>query len=325
MKWRFMKRLSVVGGCCMLGTTMFAADLGAKSGTGTTNEEEAQIAINCQLLEMPSATVKSFFGAQGAVPGSEVNAEVLQKLAQSKEVDVVSAPRVTSRPGQSAQIKVCEQRSFATNFKVMPNGAWEPVFTPTDIGLTMTVVANPYPNDPERLRGVAEILLSRLVSVNEQKVTPPGQKEPFTLQLPVVDGRVLTTAFNVNSGKTVVLGSLDRTDGDKAKSTVVLLMVASTSPGSELVGKLKTWIIPDVEFEEAAMPQVQNFLIKKSQELDPQKKGVNILLQGPAQGAIPKVTLALKNIPMYDAIRYIALASNTTAEYGQNTLIIRIP
>jgi hypothetical protein len=184
MNQGFIKRLAVVGLSGLLAAPAFTAEAGRKADADAGAGTDLQITIVCQVLEMPAAVAKTLFGAQGVLPGGDITAEFWQRIEQSKGVDVLSAPRVTSRPGQSAQIKVCDQRSFATNFKVTANGAWEPVFTPTEIGLTMTVVVNPYPNDAEKLRGVAEISLSRLVAVNEQKVTPPGQKDPFTLQIP---------------------------------------------------------------------------------------------------------------------------------------------
>jgi hypothetical protein len=107
------------------------------------------------------------------------------------------------------------------------------------------VVANPYPHDPERIRGAAEVSISELVSVSEQTVTPPGQKDSLTLLSPAVQTRALTTTFDMRSGKTTILGGMDKMDGNTAKSTVVLLKVESLSSAPELVRKLKAMVFDD--------------------------------------------------------------------------------
>lgn len=67
---------------------------------------------------------------------------------------MLTAPRITARAGESAQIKIGQDRSFTTSFRVVEtNGAWEPVRSQYDLGVSVTVTGTPYPQDPERIRG----------------------------------------------------------------------------------------------------------------------------------------------------------------------------
>lgn len=210
-------------GC--VGILMFA-EVFAKEAErpGAADKSPQQVEIEVRILEMPPAIVKDVFGNKGPVPGGDVTDDFQKRISQRKGVDLLSAPRVVTLAGLSAQIKVGQEQSFATCFRVVEtNGIWEPVFKTVELGIAATVVATPYPNDPARLRGAAEITLSRLVRVSEQTVIPPGNQGAFKMQSPVVETRALTTSFDVDNGKMIVLGGIEQGAGDGAKSTVVLL------------------------------------------------------------------------------------------------------
>ncbi|MBK8092403.1 MAG: hypothetical protein IPK32_10625 [Verrucomicrobiaceae bacterium] len=64
-------------------------------------------------------------------------------------------------------------------------------------------------------------------------------------------------------------------------------------------------ILPQVEFQEATLDEAISFIRIKSRDADPAKQGVNILLK-PGGGANAKITLSLKNVPVNEALRYIA-------------------
>jgi type II secretory pathway component HofQ len=53
---------------------------------------------------------------------------------------------------------------------------------------------------------------------------------------------------------------------------------------------------------------VIEFLVKKSLELDPEKKGVNIILQL-SDAKPPAITLNLRNVPLLQALKYVAQLS----------------
>jgi hypothetical protein len=64
-------------------------------------------------------------------------------------------------------------------------------------------------------------------------------------------------------------------------------------------------ILPKVQFHEATLAEAVEFLRIKSRELDPEKKGLNILVK-PGGDPVVKITLQLKDVPAYEALRYVA-------------------
>ena len=102
--------------------------------------------------------------------------------------------------------------------------------------------------------------------------------------------------------------------------------------GTELmVGRLNRIIIPRVDFRDATVRQAVSFLQQRSRDLDtsetdPERRGINIVVKLPAsvtpppaalevEGEAPaapvysgdnRITLNLSNVPLYEALRYVA-------------------
>ena len=64
-------------------------------------------------------------------------------------------------------------------------------------------------------------------------------------------------------------------------------------------------ILPQVQFQELNMESAIEFLRVKSRELDPAKQGLNIFVK-PGANLQARITMQLKNIPVYEALRYTA-------------------
>lgn len=291
-----------------------------------------QIHVTCQLLEMSPATVVKLFGAKGGAPGVDVSDELLQRLAKEPGVDVLSAPSILARAGAAAQIRVAQERKFVTGFKVVGTNSWEPAYTQYDLGIKVTIEANPYPQDPERIRGAAEVSISELKEMTEQTVIPPGQTNPIVLQSPLIQTRQLAITFDVRSGKTTVFGGIDKTDGGKATTTLFLLKIETQSSAPDLVAKLKGMVLSQVEFQNTSLNEVVNQLMRHARETDPGKKGINIVIEAGkepdvdgALKALPTVTLSLRNVSMYDALRFIVRATGAQIEYDPSAVILRVP
>jgi beta-lactamase regulating signal transducer with metallopeptidase domain len=78
-------------------------------------------------------------------------------------------------------------------------------------------------------------------------------------------------------------------------------------PGHPTTGAIAPkLIIPKVEFREATIRECVAFLQRKSIELDPKKKGVNLTLKVDEKEAARKVTLGLSNVPLSEAVNYVA-------------------
>jgi general secretion pathway protein D len=112
--------------------------------------------------------------------------------------------------------------------------------------------------------------------------------------------------------------------------------LAEDRRGTELmIARLNRIIVPRVDFRDATVRQAISFLQQRSRDLDtaeadPEQRGVNIVLKLPAVSAPPpaglevegeaagvppayspdsRITLNLANVPLYEALRYVATLS----------------
>lgn len=102
--------------------------------------------------------------------------------------------------------------------------------------------------------------------------------------------------------------------------------------GSELRGKLESIVIPNLDLEEATIAQTVAFLRKRSQDLDPEGVGINIVLRltpppekaDPAAPAAPErtITLALAKVPLGQVIRYVCMAADLKFAVERDAVVI---
>ncbi len=74
--------------------------------------------------------------------------------------------------------------------------------------------------------------------------------------------------------------------------------------------KLSSIIIPAINFNDASIDEVSAFLNAKSRELDPEKVGINFIVQPEAAVSSSPITLNVNNIPLNEALRYISQLAN---------------
>jgi len=82
--------------------------------------------------------------------------------------------------------------------------------------------------------------------------------------------------------------------------------------------RLTRIIFPELDFREVELTDAVIFLSEQSRKLDPKGEGVNIVLQ--AQKAKP-VTVILQNLPLYDALKYIAALGNFKFRIDANAVV----
>lgn len=107
--------------------------------------------------------------------------------------------------------------------------------------------------------------------------------------------------------------------------------VAAADESAVLGAKLNQIVIPAMEFNEASLADVVDFLVQKAQELDasetdPTKRGVNIVIDssGPEGGDAGRRTLSVKlsNVPLAVALRYAT--SQVGMTYRVDRFAVRI-
>lgn len=92
----------------------------------------------------------------------------------------------------------------------------------------------------------------------------------------------------------------------------------------QLVLKMKTIIIPKIEFKEVPLPEALNFLRAEARKHDPQKTGVNIVLLTREESP-PKITLKLNNLSLSSSLGFITELTGYVYEVRQEAVVISKP
>ena len=97
--------------------------------------------------------------------------------------------------------------------------------------------------------------------------------------------------------------------------------------GDSVERKLRNIIFPLIQFSQATIDEAIEFLRIKgreldSTELDPTKKGVEILVEADSSTQRSLLTLDLRDVPMFEAIRYVAELSGMKAKMGPDAVLI---
>ena len=94
------------------------------------------------------------------------------------------------------------------------------------------------------------------------------------------------------------------------KESMIIDQTKNDVQGTErIVSKLNSIIITDIEFHEATVAEVVNFLKQKCKEVDPDGQGINFVMKD-GGNADARITLSFPSIPLYEAIRYITSLAN---------------
>lgn len=108
--------------------------------------------------------------------------------------------------------------------------------------------------------------------------------------------------------------------------TIGFAQEEGAEPTGPIADKLKSIVIPEIEFVDTPIADVFAFLRLKSVELDaaepdPAKKGINVIVVGEARSAGP-VTLQLRNSTLGDAVRYVCEKAGVGARIDEHALAI---
>jgi general secretion pathway protein D len=87
--------------------------------------------------------------------------------------------------------------------------------------------------------------------------------------------------------------------------------------------KLKSIVLPELNFRGASIIDAANFLSSKSRELDKKdKKGIQIIVQEDAKRNAKEVNLSLKNIPLGEALRYVCRVSDVKFKVEEFAIVV---
>ena len=218
-------------------------------------------AIDSLLFGVPGASslAPGIFGLSGVFTDPQFQV-VIRALNQKKGVDLLSAPRVTTKSGQRAVIEIVREFRYPTQFEppqipqtfnppnqgtvTVGTSTQAPVFpvtptTPTafetrNTGVTLevepvvgpdgvTIDLNLVPQVVEFEGFVNYGSPIRTFSTNLLGVSQPQEITPNIINQPIFSSRKVTTSVSVWDGQTVVLGGLMREDVQKVEDKTPIL------------------------------------------------------------------------------------------------------
>lgn len=217
---------------------------GNRGGAGTGMAISAS-AIDALLLNSPAGPAAGALSIAGVFTNPQFQL-VLRALSQKKGVDLVSAPKVTTKTGKKATIEIIREFIYATEFgsPTLPasSGTYSPL-TPTapsgwkmkPTGITLevepTVAADDYTISLDLAPRIIEfdgfINYGNEIKTTVQRtgfpLTQTFTATPNVINQPVFSVREVQTRVSVYDGQTVVMGGLMREDVQKIQDKVPIL------------------------------------------------------------------------------------------------------
>ncbi len=109
-----------------------------------------------------------------------------------------------------------------------------------------------------------------------------------------------------------------RSYASKCKTAIA----ANKGPKNDIEGQLAKLILPEVNFKEAPIGDVLNYLTTRADELSKGAVVPNFIYKGTAeQRQVTTVSLNLRNVPMSEALKYIGQLTRTKFRYEEHAII----
>ncbi len=206
-------------------------------------------AVDAILLGSPTGPAPGILSVAGVFTNPQFQV-VLRALSQKKGIDLVSAPKVTTKSGSTAKIEIVREFRYPTQFDppqlsatqgstyapVVPNSpsAWDTKNTGITLEVEPTVGPDSYTIELRLAPRVIEFdgfinygsPIYASVQYASALLTLPSttfEATPNTINQPVFSTREVETQVSVYDGQTVVMGGLMREDVQKVQDKVPIL------------------------------------------------------------------------------------------------------
>ncbi len=112
---------------------------------------------------------------------------------------------------------------------------------------------------------------------------------------------------------------------NKAAAANIRRIDLATATKGDLKSRMAAIIVPKIDFKEASLTSVLDYLPKLAAQ-QPGAPPLNIVRMFPKEyGDTKSITLQLSNVPMTDALDYIAQLGGVTVTYEKAAVVIRQP
>lgn len=296
-------------------------------------------------------------GGAPLILSGERYGNVIATLSAQKGVDILAAPRVTARSGQRASISIGAEVPYGSAWEKEANGWKAKTMENRRVGVqldlmpslsadrrSISVMAEPsvteflgyFDQESRKWYGNPSLNPSVAELADAQAKVPAG-----VLVNPIFSAQKVVAQVSLAPGETAVISRLKRpTPPDEPvpnsrlmnRQLVVFVSARVVDDPAEPAGAAQPTaldraakiIIPRLEFKDATVRESIDFLRQKSVMLDPEKKGVNFILNAPA-AELSKITLSLTNIPVSEAARYVAKLAGLSVTADRDAVVLEPP
>ncbi|MBI5395484.1 MAG: hypothetical protein HZA91_09340 [Verrucomicrobia bacterium] len=159
----------------------------------------------------------------------------------------------------------------------------------------------------------------------QQPVSPPGSGANPAVLVHVLHAKIknLIRLQRYDEAEAAVMDLVQR-DRNSAQYAQQYLREIHTGRAA-LEAPLRQIILPDVDFRDAALPDVVKFLGDMSAAHAPNKRPVSFILQLPPGAAVPRVTLNLHHVPLLDVLRYAISVAGLEFRVEPHAVVIYKP
>lgn len=97
---------------------------------------------------------------------------------------------------------------------------------------------------------------------------------------------------------------------------------AQATARDQIAQKLRTLVVPKVQFTDATLDEVMDYLRLTSRNIDPTGRGVDFIINLEAEARNRKLSLNLNNLPLEELVRYVTQNAGATYRIEPNAVVI---
>lgn len=128
---------------------------------------------------------------------------------------------------------------------------------------------------------------------------------------------------NVEEAKILFEQVVAAQPGHRSATAYLKRIDIATPPENALKKRVETTIVPKVDFNDASLSSVLDYLPKVAAQHAPDKGAVNIVRMFPmAFGDETKITLHLENVPLSSVLDYVASLGGVKLDYQPNAIVV---
>jgi hypothetical protein len=101
------------------------------------------------------------------------------------------------------------------------------------------------------------------------------------------------------------------------------MIAKGAGPKNDLEGKLARIIVPEINFSNAPLGDVLDYLSARTTEISGGTVVANFIYKGTTeQRQNTLITLSLRNVPLNEAIKYVVQLSNSRVKYDEHAVVV---